>query len=1213
MNVIICALNNPKYSFNSMWSNPGLVTYNGRSYVNILVSLFSDILQDQDRLYLFVSEESMKESIIQERITLNTVLKKDIERNFFDITVEPCLFIHADEIFAEDDICDFYNFCKNNENESALTVKSNPLSPNSNQKIESKVSGMFWINSFLMKEMNAKQFIDICDIFDIEQETIFRNSVSFCLTKENYLLHNKNSLLKLYHSVEFPKEKNIVQLFQETVKKNCDKIAITCLEQSLTYQELDELTDCIALNILKKKKSGTTAGILLERGVGYIACMLGIMKAGLTYVPMSILYPLGRLDLIYQTAELAFVITSQEFGFAEKYPNRCVYYDELTTKCGEVSKLYQEKIPSNSLAYIMFTSGSTGKPKGVEITHRNILNNAFFLHRKVFEKGSSVPKLYGVLAEFVFDMSVQQIYPALLFGYNLVIYPSSKDKSPKKLIEFLNQVDTSDATPIMLEMITSYMQNNKEVHLGQVHLVVGGEKLELRLCKRYFASNSKNEITNIYGPTECTVEVSTCVLSKDSIEYLDDIPIGDAVDNSRVYVLNENNKFLENGQIGEICVAGECVGKGYKNAPELTAEVYVDDILTGEKMYKTGDYGFWKKDGKLYYVGRKDQQLKINGYRVDLGDIENTIINHTPIKEVKILMMPVENCGEKLVAYFVQDSKDLRLEQILKSVKDHLPAYMIPSFFVPVNAFPLNINGKLDIQKLPECKKNALKEQDETNCFLFQEGEASRKILKYIAKTLNEDAKNIIGVSLRSLGCDSVFLLQLLSYISIETGIDVPITSVPISTKVYELLNLIQTKTLEAAPKTNSINEKYRISNKRKYHCLPMQNYLLDSEYEYWTLTGEHLNDNTMIYLWMLKKDINIALLKNAIMKVVEASDAFYMRFEYGRENSKAVFSKEHNITVDEVTVEVIDKKTILDLTPAYDYRKTPLAHFTILTCNEKQYLLITAHHLIFDYLSCLSLLNNIELFYNENKCKSNSFFHLLNEMNKKLNSEVNLVTDKSITQYYEKTRYTNLKKNTDLFGEKKTAAFSILEADVDKIRSYSESNAVSEFGIFLYLYLKALAELTNQDELTVGTFINGRSQVLPIDTIGFFSKFIPFSFILKNHEDSIQVIKKIEEQIQKIEKVDYRLSIYDMLSSMKEQCNVLYDYQKLTYSSQKSTLFQGGETYDFAQINYDLVLRLYEDEKKITARFEYASSVGERFVDEVFEKMKKLILEEIK
>ncbi|SFU64360.1 amino acid adenylation domain-containing protein [Clostridium sp. DSM 8431] len=1194
MNILVCTYDNVKYCLTKDGLNPSLVPYNGTVYLKELLELLIQKKTNKDNVFLFLSKKNSSISkLLEPYKEINIIYEENSYSVFKSLKKDCCMFIHSDKFFARSDIEKYIDYIEKNP---AKNVVAKKIKHNNEKRLE----GIFKFNSDIVAKLNEEDFKKLCSMEYNDKNQFLDMCDEFYLENPVIELENKNDFLKLYNTIEFPKEENIPALFRKAAKEYSHKIAVTYLDKTITYEELDCITDFVASELIKRKKllNKNNVGILMDKSIEFIICMIGILKAGMTYIPMSKFYPDGRLKMIYESADLNCIITSSETSYYKQYPNECILYESLIEKEEINPQIYDVEIPSKSMAYIMFTSGSTGDPKGVRISHRNIINNAFFLHRKVFENKSFKPKNYGVIAEFVFDMSVQQIYPALLFGRNLNIFPSCCGKSAKNLIEFLNKVDTSDATPIILQIITDYIEIRKNEFSRDVHLVVGGEKLQHNLCKRYFAIKEKSEITNIYGPTECTVEISTFYLNKDIVEDLQEIPVGSAVYNSRVYVLDENNKFVMPNVVGEICAAGECIGHGYINSKSLSDKYYINDILSSSKMYKTGDYGFWNEDGELCFIGRKDRQVKVRGLRIDLGDIESTIETYSPIIETRVFVVNVEGLGEKIVSYFISKKQDITLSEIVNSIKEYLPAYMIPSFFVPVKTFPLNISGKLDKSKLPKLS-TALKDRNEEELSYSEDDEIAQKVINYISENFAIFSYNQFDYSLGEIGCDSLNILSMITFLYENFNVELSISMISIQMKISELIALVKNNINEE--KGNLKTRRY----KKSYKCLPMQNYVIDVEYSNLMLYGESKNINTMIYLWNLNKDINCERLKKAILNAVENNDAFFMKFHYGENGSKVFYTDKSNIDVNFQELNNISKETIVNLIPELDFKNTPLAYFSIIKCGNEMYLLTAVHHLIFDYISGVSLMKTIEGYYNGEKCRFTSFFKNLEKFNKYKNSVDYNESKERLFELYSKTRRINFSDEfIDYKNEENKKIIKLNSNTSSRIRKISKKYFISEFLLYTAAFFRSLNLVVHQETMTIASFVNGRNNVVPANTIGFFSKYVPVTYIEKEY-DLIKSAKHIEKDWLELQKLDSALEIYDVLNNMREPCNVLFDYQKMYSNEQNESIYRRVETYDLARVDLDFVFRLYDYKDYIEIRVEY-KGINELFIERFIEEYEK-------
>ncbi|HAY3977461.1 TPA: AMP-binding protein [Escherichia coli] len=1197
MNIIVCAFDNIKYALNKNGKNPSLISYNGIVHIKKLMDLLIKERSDEDIIYILLSEKNFSVSLYcQKYKDIIVIYENNFKEKIAELKSDRCLFIHSDELFSKSDMINFLSLCKKKLYRN-IVAKKNLIN-----KHEALFSLFCFTKKFILS-IEDDTIESLCYPEYIDNNLIFNRCNTYYLNDSVFELYDEGSILALCKYIDFPKNKNIPKIFRESAKKYADKVALTYLDKTITYKELDYITDIVASELLDRKKiSGkNNVGILLNRSIEYIVCMIAVLKTGMSYVPMSKLYPVGRLNLINKIADLNCIITDSGAKYYESYHEECVLYEDLIHRKEINAEIYSLNILPESIAYIMFTSGSTGEPKGVKISHRNVINNAFFLDRKVFGNKKIKPYKYGVIAEFVFDMSVQQIYPSLLFGKNLNIYSDNYNKSPLRLLEFLNKVDTSDATPIILQMITEYIESKNDLSLNNVHLVVGGEKLQYNLCKRYFDIKKESEITNIYGPTECTVEISTFYLNKEIIDKIDEVPIGTAVDNSRVYILDDSRQFLLPNVVGEIYVSGECVGHGYINSKELSEKFYVNDILSDSKMYKTGDFGYWNENGELCFVGRRDRQIKIRGFRIDLCDIESTIEKYAPVLETRVFTINTGETGEKIVAYFIGKNKTITLSQMVYSVEPYLPQYMIPSFFIPVDMFSINMNGKLDKSKLPDLSY-ALKDTSESKINYSKNDTVAQKIAAYASAHFFDLSIDVNDYSFLEMGFDSLNLLELLTFISEEFKVELTISNISMQMKLSELVHLVKDNLRKVASQNYdnefSVQKKY----KKSYKCIPMQNYILDLEYSDLMLYGKSGNIYTMTYIWNLNDDIDCERLKSAVLSVVNNNDAFFMRFQYNKNRSKVFFVNESNIVIEEHIVKNINKDTVIGLLQEFDFRKTPLAFFAILRCNGKCYLLTTIHHLIFDYISAIAMMKSIENYYYNGKCSHTSFFDVLEFFNRYKDNLSYNVSRSFLKDYCSKTSIINFNKYSEVclsnFTNQDKCTFNLSSELEKKVKDVSKKYALSEFLIYLTSFFKTLYSITHQEVMTIATFVNGRSMVSPINTIGFFSRYIPVTYY-ENGQTIIDAAKLLEDTWHILQSADAAVDMYEILENVKEPCNVLFDYQKMYNTSKKDCLYSKFDTYDFTPIGCELVFRLYDFGDFTELRIEYVNNIKYSFIQE--------------
>ncbi|MEE4000847.1 non-ribosomal peptide synthetase [Tenacibaculum sp. FZY0031] len=580
--------------------------------------------------------------------------------------------------------------------------------------------------------------------------------------------------LKLFN--EQPKEqtytKKLNKLFEEQVSKSPKALAIKYKESELTYEELNAKANQLANYLLKQGlRSNEMVGVYLDRSIETMIGLLGILKAGGTYLPMSPQFPKERVDYILQKAEVKILLTHQEllktsFSFHGKV---------LDINTPEITSESPNNIESNGLveeiAYCIFTSGSTGTPKGVMVSHKSVINLVNGLKEKVYHNLTSQLRV-AMLASHVFDASIQQIFGALLQGHSLYIASQEECSAGNNLLNFYekNNIQLSDGTPTHFRLLVRELEEGYQFKEFKVW-ILAGEELPKKVIAHFFKKvNGEIQIFNMYGPTETCVDSTYYPLLKKEIEKQAFIPIGKPLPNERVYITDAYGNLMPIGIIGELIIAGDGVAHGYLKEEKLTGEKFRKNWIRGEeKVYKTGDLGMWLPNGNLKFVGRKDDQIKLRGYRIEFGDIENSILSFHAVKEVVVDLREYKN-EPCLVAYcVVKENNDMR--NIRDFLSNKLPEYMIPSYYVELKELPLTTSGKLNKKILPDPEINVTEEHK------LPENKTEEKLLTIWSEILNLEKEKIsTDASFLTLGGHSLMAIQIAN--NIKKNFEVPITLV---------------------------------------------------------------------------------------------------------------------------------------------------------------------------------------------------------------------------------------------------------------------------------------------------------------------------------------------------------------------------------------------------------------------------------------------------
>ena len=498
---------------------------------------------------------------------------------------------------------------------------------------------------------------------------------------------------------EYP-QKCIHQLFEEQVERTPDAVAVVFEGQQLTYRELNNRANQLAHYLQKLGvKPDMLVGICVERSVEMVVGLLGILKAGGAYVPLDSKYPKERLNLMLSDSQVYVVLTQEKL--LTKIPENQAKLVCLDTHWQSISQEDRDNPISeakvNNLAYICYTSGSTGKPKGVSVPHRGVVR----LVKKTNYINFSSEEVFLQLASISFDASTFEIWGSLLNGAKLVLMPAHAPSLEElgRVIE-RHQVSTLWLTAGLFHLLVDKrIQDLKPVR----QLLAGGDVLSVSHVQKVLRELPNCQLINGYGPTENTT-FTCCYTITEPPQNGNSIPIGRAIANTQVYILDTYLQPLPIGVPGELYIGGDGLAKGYFNRPELTAEKFILNPFSDEsqaRLYKTGDLARYLPDGNIEFLGRKDYQVKIRGFRIELGEIEFVLAQHPSIQETVVIAREDIPGDKRLVAYVVLQQEQLNSSDLRLFLQERLPNYMVPSTFVFLDTLPLTPNGKVDRRALP--------------------------------------------------------------------------------------------------------------------------------------------------------------------------------------------------------------------------------------------------------------------------------------------------------------------------------------------------------------------------------------------------------------------------------------------------------------------------------------------------------------------------------
>jgi amino acid adenylation domain-containing protein len=506
-----------------------------------------------------------------------------------------------------------------------------------------------------------------------------------------------NVLLEDFSNIPKPNnsEKTVIDLFEEKARMHPENIALISGTKKITYSELSEQSNKLSahLSAVYNIKGDDVVAILLDNSEYSVIAILSVLKAGGAYVPIDPQYPEERIKYILLDCNAKLLITESNYLFRLEGFSDSVFAIDIQLDGLPVVQQTQNLAISNKLAYIIYTSGSTGMPKGVMIEHGSLFN--YITWASVFYFDNNDEGSFGLYSSLAFDLTITSLFVPLIRGRSIkLIYIENRS--------FLDQMNDhfTDPCPDSMKLTPSHLQIilNEGYDLKKLkRIILGGEALNRSLVMEIRNQYPLLDIFNEYGPTESTVGCTAMKIDPMS----DNISIGRPILNSGIFILNNELQLCPIGVYGEIYISGAGLARGYLNNPDLNKDRFISNpFYPSELMYKSGDIGKWLNNGNVEYGGRNDSQVKIRGHRIELGELENVLIQHDAVNEC-LALAKESNAGDKnLIAYVIGQYSDSN--ELKTFLSRRLPSYMIPVFFVKVESWPLTNNGKIDYKLLPD-------------------------------------------------------------------------------------------------------------------------------------------------------------------------------------------------------------------------------------------------------------------------------------------------------------------------------------------------------------------------------------------------------------------------------------------------------------------------------------------------------------------------------
>ena len=921
----------------------------------------------------------------------------------------------------------------------------------------------------------------------------------------------KNMILNVFNNtnVDYPKDKTIVDLFEEQVEKTPDNIAVVFENQKLTYRELNEKANQLAKIILSNGiNTEDTVAIFLDKSLEMIIAILAILKSGAAYLPIDIDYPFSRIDYMLKNSNAKLILTLENLNN--------LITDIKVLDISLNNNFYNENtdnininINSNNLAYIMYTSGSTGTPKGVMVEHKNIVRlvkNTNYINLsqndRILQTGS-----------IVFDACTFEIWTALLNGLQLYIIKKNDLLNPTALKEFI------DNNKISILWLTSPLFNklcedNVSIFDNVKFLLTGGDVLSPKYINKLHDYNKNIQIINGYGPTENTT-FSCCF--KINKKYTSSIPIGKPISNSTCYIVSKSGKLQPIGIPGELWVGGDGVSRGYLNRDDLTTEKFLKNYYN-DRIYKTGDLVRWLPNGNIEFLGRIDSQVKIRGFRIELNEINLKILSFPDVKECYTNIYEINN-QKHICSYVVL--KNNTSEKILKDfLTKNLPVYMIPSCIMIMDKLPLNANGKIDRNNLPfpeHFRKNIIEPRNPIESFLVDS-------IKNIINSENIS----IDDNILELGIDSLSSITLASSLAKKYNIQITVKDILETATIKDLANLIKNadKVVTATILKAENADFYPLSSaqKRIYYACKM------------------IGDENIVYNISGKIEFNQHLdskkVKDTFKKIIDRHISFRTAFVI--DNNEVKQKIMNNVKFD---IPVFNSKedempdNISKFVKPFQLDTAPLLRVELHYLeNGKTILLIDTHHIIMDGTSLGNLINDFNNLYNDNKLSEKT----INYIDYSVWEQQNLESEKmQLEEKYWLNKINNFPmQSLNLpydYNPKAIKTFAgnkisqkIDDSEFKQLEDIAKLLGVSPYILFISAFIILLHKYTNQNEIVIGSPIANREHSELQNLIGMFVNNITITSTVNSNMKFSEFLYDVKEQI--FEDINNQEYPYDML-----------------------------------------------------------------------------------
>jgi len=750
----------------------------------------------------------------------------------------------------------------------------------------------------------------------------------------------------------YSNQQTVHELFEEQAAQRPDDVALVCETQQLTFAELNARANQLAHHLVKLGvRPEVTVGLCLDRSVELMIGLLGILKAGGAYVPLDPAVPAARRRLMLEEAGARVLVSSTVLAEDLRALLEVVRLDvDAQEIAGESTANVKSAVAAENLVYLIFTSGSTGRPKGVAVEHRQLVNyvNAIW-ETLALPTGSSFASVSTIAA----DLGNTAVFPALCKGGTLHLLAEERTTDPGGMAEYFQRhpIDCLKIVPTHLSALLSASQ--AAALLPRRRLVLGGEACSWSLVEKIASLAPDCAIFNHYGPTEATVGAITNRLdAADSERPSDTVPLGRPLANMQAYILDQQLRPAPIGVTGELHLGGAGVARGYINRADATAAKFIPSPFnSGQRLYQTGDRARYLADGRIEFLGRIDQQVKIHGYRIEPGEIETALLEHDEIAQCVVVAREDHPGDKRLVAYVVtRNQTEIVSGELRAFLNGRLPEYMIPSAFVFLDRLPLTANGKVDRRALP-----APDHSRAGNLFVAPRNHVEEVLANIWKSVLSVDR---VGVhdNFFDLGGDSILSIQIIARAN-QAGLGLTPRQLFQHQTVSELAAVAGVVTTVGGQEQGTITGAFPLT--------PVQA-------RFFEIKQPDLHHYNQAMLLEVHGAVDARLFAEATKGLLQQHDALRSRFRLHSDSWQSVIAPPDEVVpfqfveLDETEQALMDHAARLHTT--LNLQDGPLMRVALFDrCPElNSYLLIVIHHLVVDGVSWRILLEDFQTLYQQ-------------------------------------------------------------------------------------------------------------------------------------------------------------------------------------------------------------------------------------------------------